>query len=663
MPETPLPDADQPRADQPGAELPGVVARSSAAAPPRTLLDVLAATTAAHPEASALEDDRGALSYRELIARVEAAASALAGAGAPRRPGRRADALGRPAPVHRDPRRARRRRRLRARRRRRPRGARRPRLRRGRRRRRHRGRRRLPDPRPGRAAGHAPVLRPGARTPARHGAGAAVAAAPTGGRRLDHLHLGLHRHPEGRGREPPVGRRLRRRRGPAVPAGDRAARPLRATACSPGCRSPSTPRARRCGWPGGTAPAWCPRPRSLVRSGVDLGPWLVDPRHHRRLDRADPRRALAGRVARERAAADLRRRGVPARARRPGLRRRPRGLEHLRADRGDRRRARRPGACPASRCASGCRSTAGTSRSSTPDGRAGRRRRGRRADHRRRRPRPLPRPGEGRREVRAARRARLGARLPQRRPGALRPRPGCSSRAAPTTRSRSAAGASSSARSRRRCRTCPASPARPPPCARPTAGNQVLVGYLAVAASRAAFDRAAALARLREELPAALVPAAGAWSTATCRRAPRARSTAPRCRGRCPTQRRRRGRRADAPTRLEPRRRLAGGARPARRRRRRRTSSTSAAARSPPPSSSRGSASATPSSPSPTSTPTRGSARWPTSLAARTAGGASAHAPPPAPSYHRSRPTPPAHAVAADPARRPPASSSPGCAG
>ncbi|ROS59624.1 non-ribosomal peptide synthetase-like protein [Frigoribacterium sp. PhB160] len=89
MPETPLPDADRPRADQPGAELPGVVARSSAAAPPRTLVDVLVATTAAHPEASALEDDRGAVSYRELTALVEAAASALAGAGV-----RRGDRVG-----------------------------------------------------------------------------------------------------------------------------------------------------------------------------------------------------------------------------------------------------------------------------------------------------------------------------------------------------------------------------------------------------------------------------------------------------------------------------------------------------------------------------------------------------------------------------------------
>ena len=52
-------------------------------------------------------------------------------------------------------------------------------------------------------------------------------------------------------------------------------RSARATGCWPGCRSRSTPPARRCGWRGGTAPAWCRRPRALVRTGVDLGPWLV----------------------------------------------------------------------------------------------------------------------------------------------------------------------------------------------------------------------------------------------------------------------------------------------------------------------------------------------------------------------------------------------------
>ncbi len=44
---------------------------------------------------------------------------------------------------------------------------------------------------------------------------------------------------------------------------------------APGCRSPSTRPARRCGWPGGYGACLVPAPRSLVRSGMDLGPWLV----------------------------------------------------------------------------------------------------------------------------------------------------------------------------------------------------------------------------------------------------------------------------------------------------------------------------------------------------------------------------------------------------
>ena len=49
-------------------------------------------------------------------------------------------------------------------------------------------------------------------------------------------------------------------------------------------------------------------------------------------------------------------------------RRGPRGVEHLRPDRGDRRRLRRPARPATGRCGSGCRWTAGTSRSSTPTG-------------------------------------------------------------------------------------------------------------------------------------------------------------------------------------------------------------------------------------------------------------------------------------------------------
>ncbi|KQN41633.1 Pls/PosA family non-ribosomal peptide synthetase [Frigoribacterium sp. Leaf44] len=68
---------------------PGVIAGSPDAPAARTLVDVLRATALAHPDASALEDERGALSYAELVVRVEAAARALADAGV-----RRGDRVG-----------------------------------------------------------------------------------------------------------------------------------------------------------------------------------------------------------------------------------------------------------------------------------------------------------------------------------------------------------------------------------------------------------------------------------------------------------------------------------------------------------------------------------------------------------------------------------------
>ena len=72
-------------------------------------------------------------------------------------------------------------------------------------------------------------------------------------RRLDHLHLGLDGRAEGRRRDPPRRGRVPRRRGGAV------AGAIRRTACSPACRSRSTPAARRCGWRGPTARRSCPR--------------------------------------------------------------------------------------------------------------------------------------------------------------------------------------------------------------------------------------------------------------------------------------------------------------------------------------------------------------------------------------------------------------------
>ncbi|MBF4562916.1 amino acid adenylation domain-containing protein [Microbacterium sp. VKM Ac-2870] len=63
--------------------------RSAVAPPARTLLDILRATTLAHPEASAIDDGSGALSYRELMARVGATAARLHDAGV-----RRGDRVG-----------------------------------------------------------------------------------------------------------------------------------------------------------------------------------------------------------------------------------------------------------------------------------------------------------------------------------------------------------------------------------------------------------------------------------------------------------------------------------------------------------------------------------------------------------------------------------------
>lgn len=67
----------------------GVLDRGAAAPPPRTLVDILRATAAAHPEASALDDGSGALSYRELMALVDRTGARLHGAGV-----RRGDRVG-----------------------------------------------------------------------------------------------------------------------------------------------------------------------------------------------------------------------------------------------------------------------------------------------------------------------------------------------------------------------------------------------------------------------------------------------------------------------------------------------------------------------------------------------------------------------------------------
>jgi non-ribosomal peptide synthetase component F len=62
----------------------GILSAIDRAPQPRTLLDILRDTTARYPEASALDDGSGALSYRELMARVIQTASRLNAAGVKR---------------------------------------------------------------------------------------------------------------------------------------------------------------------------------------------------------------------------------------------------------------------------------------------------------------------------------------------------------------------------------------------------------------------------------------------------------------------------------------------------------------------------------------------------------------------------------------------------
>ena len=148
-------------------------------------------------------------------------------------------------------------------------------------------------------------------------------------------------------------------------------------------RAAASPSCRRCPTLAGLWPADAlDQVRLLIFGGEACPPALVERRRRRRAARCGTPTARP------------RRRSSPARAPLTGRR---------------------------ARCASACRSPAGTSPSSTTAGAPVARGRDRRADHRRRRPGPLPRPGQGRRAVRADADARLGARLPQRRPRRARP--------------------------------------------------------------------------------------------------------------------------------------------------------------------------------------------------------------------------------------------------
>ncbi len=294
-----------------------VVDRTAEQAQPRTLLDIFRETAARNPDSAAIEDPAGTIVYSELLTEVETAARRLIAAGV-----RSGDRVGVRLPsgltrvVRGDPERARCRRSVRSGRCRRPAGAGRPGVRRGRR---HRG----DDP--GRLPSHGQQpVQVRRRT----------AGADTCRRRLDHLHLRLDRAAQGCRRQPPLGGSLRRRGGTALPHRC-PPRPRRPGTCRPFRRvrrlvrgdvaGLALRRLSRAGAPFRRAQRR--GPRRLARSSPD----------HRRLDGADPRSAVAGRGPGAGAAADLRRRGLPAGTRRPAGGRGPRGLEHLRPDGGHRR--------------------------------------------------------------------------------------------------------------------------------------------------------------------------------------------------------------------------------------------------------------------------------------------------------------------------------------
>ena len=108
-----------------------------------------------------------------------------------------------------------------------------------------------------------------------------------------------------------------------------------------------------------------PAPRSLVRSGMDLGPVAGVPGHHRGVDGADAGGVVAGRGAGGGAAADLRRRGLPAGARRAAGGRRAGKCGTPTAPPRPPSSPARPSSTARGRSASGCRCPAGTWRWST----------------------------------------------------------------------------------------------------------------------------------------------------------------------------------------------------------------------------------------------------------------------------------------------------------
>ena len=259
----------------------------------------------------------------------------------------------------------------------------------------------------------------------------------------------------------------------------------------------------------------------------------------------------------------------------PAGRRRPRGVEHLRPDGGHRRRVRRA----AHRRGAGADRAAARRlgpRRRRRGGAAGRRGRDGRADHRRRRAGPLPRPGQGRREVRRDADPRLGAGLPQRRPGRERPgraavrrprrRPGQARRPADRARRGRLGTALGPGRGRRRGRGAQDRRGQPAPRRLRRDGRD-----------RSTRPRPSSCSgtRCRPRWSRG-----SRWST-YCPPAPPARWTATRCRGRCPARRRRRSERGLHGTDGLARGAVARAARAPTSGPRPTTSSTSAAAASP----------------------------------------------------------------------------------
>ena len=114
-----------------------------------------------------------------------------------------------------------------------------------------------------------------------------------GRRRLGDLHVRIDRDAEGRRGEPPQRGGVRGRRVADVPAarcrsgdGDRVMAGL-SVAFDASCEE------MWLAWRYGAC--LVPAPRALVKSGIDVGPWLVGERRHRRLHRPDPGRAVADR--------------------------------------------------------------------------------------------------------------------------------------------------------------------------------------------------------------------------------------------------------------------------------------------------------------------------------------------------------------------------------